>query len=60
MAHKNNSISAEINDDIEQKDTGNDWSEMFCEYDIVDQFDGSVCQLSELDEEYIVMLQVSF
>ena len=59
MDLKNGSISAEISDDIEGNDTCNDWSGKFCEYDIDDQLDGTVCHLSEIDEEFIDIFQVS-
>ena len=42
----NSCISAEISDDIKMNDIGNDWSGNFCEYDIDEQHDGSVCHLS--------------
>ena len=59
MGQKNGSISAEISDDIEGNDIVNYWSGTFCEYDIDDQLDVSVCHLSEIDEEYIDIFHVS-
>ena len=43
--------SAEISDDIEGNEIASDWTEMFCEYNIDDQLDGSLCYLSQSDEE---------
>ena len=59
MEHKNDSIFSETSDYLEGNDISNDWLGVFYEYDINDQLDGSVCHLSEIDEEYIDVFQVS-
>ena len=49
--HFSDGISLQIGNDIERNDTCNDGIETFCEYDIDDKLDRSVCHLSEMDEE---------
>ena len=57
--HFSDGISLEIGNDIEVYDICNDWMETFCEYDIDDQLDGSVCHVSEIDEEWLGMFSLS-
>ena len=42
-------ISLENGNDFDGNDICNDWAEAFCENNINDQLDGSVCHLSEMD-----------
>ena len=59
MGHNDGSISAEISHDIEGNGIGNDWSGNFCEFDIDDQLNGSVCNVSEVNEESIEIYSMS-
>ena len=58
--HKNGSISAEISDDIEGNETGNNLSGMLCEYVVDDQLYGTVHHLLEVDEKYFDIFQALF
>ena len=49
--HFSDDIFLDIGNDIEEDDICNDWTEPFCNYVTCDQLDGSVCHLSENDEE---------
>ena len=49
MRNKSSSISPDISDDIGGNDKGNVWSGTFCENDIDDQLDESVCHLSNIE-----------
>ena len=51
IGHFGDGISRENGDDLEGNDMCNNWAETFCEYNVDDQLHGSVCHLSEMDEE---------
>ena len=55
--HFSNDISLENGNDFEGNDMCNDWAEIFCEYNIGHHFDGSICHLSEMDEECFGIFQ---
>ena len=57
--HFSDDVFLEIGNDIEGNDICNDWMEMFCECDIDDQLDGSVCHLLEIGEECLGIFSVS-
>ena len=49
--HFSDRISFEIGYIITVNHICNDWTERFCEYDMDDQLDGSVCHLPDFNEE---------
>ena len=52
-------ISLENGNGFEGNDMCSDWVEIFCEYNIDDRLDGSICHLSEMDEECLSIFSVS-
>ena len=57
--HFSEGISLENGNDFEGNVMCNDWAELFCEYNIHVQLDGSVCHLSKMDEECLGIFSVS-
>ena len=57
--HFSDGISLENGNEFEGNNICNDWAATFCEHDIDDQLDGSVCHLSEMDEQYLGICSVS-
>ena len=55
--HLSDNISLENGNDVKGNDICNDWAETFCEYNIDDQLDGSVCHLSEMDEVWHIFIE---
>ena len=45
--------------DFKENDMCHDLVDVFCEYNMNDQLDGSVCHLSEMDEECLGIFSVS-
>ena len=57
--HFNNEISLENGNDFKGNDMCNDCVETYCEYNIENQLGGSICHLSEMDEECLDIFSVT-
>ena len=57
--HFSDDISLGSHNDFEGNYLCNDWAEIFCEYNMDDILVGSICHMSEMDEECLGIFLVS-